>query len=101
MARDIHLIGNATTKLHRTRLFMSTSQDPSAHEVYNGYNQAVFNSGFMNFTNFALILAMSKFRIVQFVRIEKLLSDGEYTKLHQIIAPLQEATRMQIMMGYS
>ena len=34
MARDIHSIGNATTKLHRTRLFMNISQDTSAHEVY-------------------------------------------------------------------
>ena len=34
MARDIHSIGNATTKLYRTRLFMNITQDTSAHEVY-------------------------------------------------------------------
>ena len=34
MARDIHSIGNATTKLYRTRLFMNMTQDTSAHEVY-------------------------------------------------------------------
>ena len=34
MARDIHSIGNATTKLYRTRLFMNTTRDTSAHEVY-------------------------------------------------------------------
>ena len=31
---DIHSIGNATTKLYRTRLFMNITQDTSAHEVY-------------------------------------------------------------------
>ena len=34
MARDIHSIGNATTKLHRTRLYMNITQGSSAHEVY-------------------------------------------------------------------
>ena len=34
MAKDIHSIGNATTKLHRTRLYMNITQGSSAHEVY-------------------------------------------------------------------
>ena len=34
MARDIHSIGNATTKLHRTRLYVNISQADLPHETY-------------------------------------------------------------------
>ena len=34
MARDIHSIGNATTKLHRTRLYVNMSQIDLTHEQY-------------------------------------------------------------------
>lgn len=34
MARDIHSIGNATTKLHRTRLLANIAQNESSHESY-------------------------------------------------------------------
>ena len=34
MARDIHSIGNATTKLHRTRLYLNISQADLPHETY-------------------------------------------------------------------
>ena len=34
MARDIHSIGNATTKLHRTRLYVNIAQNDMSHEAY-------------------------------------------------------------------
>lgn len=34
MARDIHSIGNATTKLHRTRQYVNPSQTDLTHEQY-------------------------------------------------------------------
>ena len=34
MAKDIHSVGNATTKLHRTRLYMNINQGTSTHEEY-------------------------------------------------------------------
>ena len=34
MARDIHSIGNATTKLHRTRLLANITQNESSHEEF-------------------------------------------------------------------
>ena len=34
MARDIHSIGNATTKLHRTRQHVNLSQTELTHEQY-------------------------------------------------------------------
>ena len=44
MARDIHSIGNSTTKLHRTRLFMNITPATSAHEVY--MDQVTFSLDF-------------------------------------------------------
>ena len=65
------------------------------------YVQATLNSGFPNWTNFALIRALQKLRFVQFVRVVKNAKiDGEYIKMHLIVAPLQQATRMQIMIKY-
>lgn len=34
MARDIHSVGNATTKLHRTRLYVNVAQNEMSHESY-------------------------------------------------------------------
>ena len=34
MARDIHSIGNTTTKLHRTRLYVNIAQNDMSHEAY-------------------------------------------------------------------
>jgi hypothetical protein len=34
MARDIHSVGNATTKLHRTRLYVNVAQNDMSHEAY-------------------------------------------------------------------
>ena len=34
MVRDIHSIGNAASKLHRTRLYVKVSQSDLPHETY-------------------------------------------------------------------
>ena len=48
--------------------------------------------------NFDLIRALQNFRFIQFVRVVKTAKiDEEYIKMHLNIAPLQQATRIHII----